>query len=224
MKTIQADALSVLPLGRQGEHLARRIVFDLSEWVREYGAGTAELIYQRPGDASPYPLAVLREGNALIWTPTATDTAVCGGYGKCELRYFVADAVVKSEIRRTWVDRSMDADVGAAPPEGEKSWVDLVLEAGTAARDAAARAEAAAVHQPYPNPETATWWVWDAAQAAYTDSGEPTRSTTHGELALRDAEDQHPIRAITDLSRELNACVKTGNVITALDITKMMGE
>lgn len=30
MKTIEAKTLSVLPLGRQGENLARQIIFDVS--------------------------------------------------------------------------------------------------------------------------------------------------------------------------------------------------
>ena len=224
MTIVYANDLRTLPLGKQGERFARKIVFDLSDWVREYGAGTAELIYQRPGDAMPYPVAVSEEEDGLVWVVSFADTEKAGDYGKCEMRYYVDDTVVKSEIWRTWVDSAMGGEMPSVPPEGEKSWVDIVLEAGTAARDAAARAEAAAIHQPYPNPETATWWVWDAAQAAYTDSGEPTRSTDHSELTGRDTEDQHPIRSITDLSKELDACIKKSNVITALDITKMMGE
>ena len=40
---------------------------------------------------------------------------------------------------------------------------------------AAARAESAAVHQPYPSPETETWWVWDAEAGAYVDTKEPSQ-------------------------------------------------
>lgn len=36
---------------------------------------------------------------------------------------------------------------------------------------AADRAENAAIHQPYPDETTGTWWVWDMDAGAYTDSG-----------------------------------------------------
>ena len=39
-------------------------------------------------------------------------------------------------------------------------------------REAANRAELAAIHQPYPNAETGTWWAWDAEMGAYVDTGE----------------------------------------------------
>lgn len=38
--------------------------------------------------------------------------------------------------------------------------------------DAADRAEAAAIHQPYPNQETGTWWVWDVDRGEYKDTGQ----------------------------------------------------
>lgn len=76
MNQIKASGKSILGLGRQGENLARQVVFDLSAWEAEYGPGTAELIHQRPGDTSPYPVAAVREGSTLVWTLTATDTAV----------------------------------------------------------------------------------------------------------------------------------------------------
>lgn len=219
-----SNALSVLPLGKQGEHLARQILFDLSEWVHEYGTGTAELIYQRPGDEVPYPIAIVQEGDTLIWTLTATDTDKSGAYGKCEMRYSVGDTVAKSKVWRTWVDASMNTDVGEVPPESEKAWVEQVLAAGTDAKNAALRAEAAAIHPPYPNSNTSTWWVWNAEKGTYMDSGQPTCVADHRKLTNRDAEEQHPIQAITNLDKELSARVKTANVITAMDIITMMGE
>ena len=46
MKQIYANNLTTLSLGRQGENLARQVVFDLSAWEAEYGPGTVELIHQ----------------------------------------------------------------------------------------------------------------------------------------------------------------------------------
>ena len=144
MITVKANDISILSLGRQGENLARQVVFDLSAWVEEYGPGVVELIAQRPGDDAPYPVAVRRDGESMLWDLTAADTAVADGYGRCELRWYVDDILAKSKIGRTWVEPTMDTPSETAPPEPEKGWVDKVLEAGTSAKEAAERAEEAA--------------------------------------------------------------------------------
>lgn len=144
MKQIQANQLGVLPLGRQGENLARQVVFDLSAFAAEYGPGTAELIYQRPVDAAPYPVAAVRDGDTLVWTLTATDTDFPSDYGHCELRYYVSETLVKSKTWRTWVEPAMDTPSETAPPEPEQGWVNKVLAAGSSAKEAAERAEEAA--------------------------------------------------------------------------------
>ena len=41
----------------------------------------------------------------------------------------------------------------------------------TQAQNAAERAEAAAINQPYPNQVTGTWWVWNPEAGEYVDSG-----------------------------------------------------
>lgn len=146
MKTIDATNLSSITLGRQGENLAREVVFDLSEWIEKYGPGVAELIYQRPGDTAPYPVAAVREGDTLLWTPTATDTAqestVSTGSGHCELHWYVGDLLAKSQVWRVWVDEAMDTPSETAPPEPEKGWVDQVVAVGVAAKASADAAKA----------------------------------------------------------------------------------
>ena len=225
MKQIQANSLTALPLGRQGENLARQIVFDIREWESLYGPGAAELVCQRPDDPVPYPVAVKREGSLVLWNITARDTARTGGYGRCELRYLVGEVVAKSRVWKTWAEPAMEP-AGEAPPEPQQSWVDQVLEAGAQAVRAAERAELSAVRQPYPNGGTETWWVWDPDAGAYRDSGQPSvgEVSAHSRLTGRDAENQHPISAITQLANELNSRLTTSSTITALDIIKMMEE
>lgn len=193
MKQIQANSKNTLVLGRQGENLARQVVFDLSDWMSEYGQGLAELIAQRPGDTAPYPAAAVQEGRTLVWTLTAADVERPRG-GCCELRYYVGEALVKSRIWQTYVEPAMDTPAGEAPPVPEQAWFEQVLTAGDgakasaeAAADAQAkaenarqsaenardRAETAAIRQPYPSAGTGTWWVWDADTASYADSGAP---------------------------------------------------
>ena len=41
---------SILPLGKQGENLAKQIQFDLSRWISNFGPGTVQLLHQRSGD------------------------------------------------------------------------------------------------------------------------------------------------------------------------------
>lgn len=147
MKKIYANNLTTLSLGRQGENLARQVVFDIRDLESLYGSGTVEVIHQRPGDAQPYPLAVQRDGTLVTWDVTATDTDMSAAtanerYGKCELRYYAGETLAKSQIWRTWVESAMDTPSETAPPEPEQGWVDQVLDAKQTAEKAAVDAKA----------------------------------------------------------------------------------
>ena len=144
MEQVKVNTLSTIPLGRQGENLARQILFDVSGWESEYGPGSVELIAQRPGDETPYPVVTTRGGDSVVWSVTAADTLYPGDSGRCELRYYVGETLAKSRIWGTYVARAMGTPSETTPPEPEKGWVDKVLEAGTSAKEAAERAEEAA--------------------------------------------------------------------------------
>lgn len=58
-----------------------------------------------------------------------------------------------------------------------EQFVAQTAENRKAAEEAATRAENAAIHQPYPNSETGTWWVWDAGTGQYEDTGESYETT-----------------------------------------------
>lgn len=159
-----------LHIGRQGENLVRQILFDVSDWERELGMGTVELIFRRRSREDPYPVPVTREGNTVFWTITARETEHPYREGQCELRYYVGDSLAKSRIWTTYVEPSMTTPAGE-PPAQEQGWFDQVIAAGAEAKAAADRAETAAIRQPYPNAQTGTWWVWDADSGEYKDSG-----------------------------------------------------
>lgn len=169
MLIVHAKRGDVISLGREGENLARQVVFDIYEWQEIYGDGTVQLLAQRMGDAAPYPCAIEMDGNHAVWTITSADTARPGKYGKCELSYFVGETLVKSE---TFVTIVLDAlgEPTEEPPEPYQAWVDKVLAAGTDAEAAADRAETASVRQPTIG-ENGNWWVWDAAAGEYVDTG-----------------------------------------------------
>ena len=162
-----------LPLGREGEQNARQICFDIAAlgWRELYGEeGSVQLIARRSTDTEPYPVAVTMEGDKALWTVSGADTAV-PGHGKAELRYLLGDTVAKSITWSTFVSDAL-GEPAEEPPEAQQGWVDKVLQAGADAENAAQRAEAAASHQPIPNADTGTWWVWDAETGAYVDTGE----------------------------------------------------
>lgn len=125
MEVYRVKTGSILPLGKQGENLVRRIQFDLSRWISTFGPGTVQLLHQRSGDEAPYPVAVEKDGTQAIWTVTSADTAAAGT-GRAELQYYVGDALAKSE---TWMTKIMPAlgDAIETPPEAQQGWVDQVL-------------------------------------------------------------------------------------------------
>ncbi|MCD8145002.1 MAG: metallophosphoesterase [Oscillospiraceae bacterium] len=116
---------SVIPLGKQGENQARQIVFDISGWVSEYGAGTAELLLQRSGDTSPWPVVIDQTEEAVTWVVDSTATANAGR-GQCELLYLVDEVVVKSYTWDIRVIASLEnPDSAPSPTTG---WVAALLE------------------------------------------------------------------------------------------------
>lgn len=144
MIQILAANETTLRLGRQGEHLARQVVFDLSGWIDTYGDGVPELICLRPGDDAPHPVAYDRDGSTLVWTVTSAYTVSVDAYGQCELRWYVNEVIVKSRTWRTWVEPAMDTPTGDIPPDPQQGWVEQVLAAGAAANASAERAKSAA--------------------------------------------------------------------------------
>lgn len=142
MEQVKANTLSTIPLGRQGENLARQILFDVSGWESEYGPGSVELIAQRPGDETPYPVVTARDGDSVVWSVTAADTLYPGDSGRCELRYYVGETLAKSRIWGTYVARAMDTPSETAPPEPEQGWVDQIISVGAAAKASADAAKA----------------------------------------------------------------------------------
>lgn len=129
-----------MEIGRRGEHNARQVSFDLRDWMAHYGAeGRAELIFQRPGDSAPYPVAIAREGSSAVWTITATDTEKAGS-GRAELRYYMGDTLAKSAASSITVSDAME-EPGKIPDPPGQSWLDQALDAARRAEHAADRAE-----------------------------------------------------------------------------------
>lgn len=112
-------------IGKQGEHEARVVEFDLSEYRKAFGEGRAELLHRRVGDEAAYPVPTAMEGDKLLWVVSATDTARAGT-GEVELRFYAGETLAKSRTWSTRVRKSLS--VGAEPPEEAKSWFDTLAE------------------------------------------------------------------------------------------------
>lgn len=114
-----------LLLGRAGEHLAREIVFDCSDFLRRYGEGSAQLLHQRRGDSVPYLATIHSQGQELHWPVTDDDTAR-PGYGRAELRWYVGETLVKSRMFRTVVRPALGQPENLSPEE--KSELELLAQ------------------------------------------------------------------------------------------------
>ena len=171
MRTLIVRDAMRIPIGRQGENEAQRVVWPdiVTGWAKLYGDGVFSLAVKRKGDAAPYPVTVTTEDGALVWVPTNADTAVAGS-GSCELSYTVDDVLAKSQPWSTEVYPSLTGEGETDPPEPYQSWVDAVLKAGAAA-------EAAASKPAYIG-DNGNWYTWDVAAQQYADSGTPAQGPT----------------------------------------------
>lgn len=167
MREVHATLGKDIRLGRRGESHARCVMFDVSEWQSLYGEGAVHLLHQRNGDESPYPCQISVDGGCVCWVVTGADVAVAGK-GRAELQYHVGDTCVKSDIYNTNTVRSM-SDAGEVPPEPQQGWVAQVLDAADGVAQNAQRAQEAVEH--YPTVQDGTWWVWDAAEEDFVDTG-----------------------------------------------------
>ena len=142
MREILAREAQEIELGKRGENLACRVVFDISTWRKEYGEGVVQLIHQRNGDKTPYPCVVEADGGNAYWNITSADVDVAGR-GHCELQYWVDEAIVKSATYITRTARSM-SPASDTVPDPQQAWMDKMLWYATeteAAATVAANAE-----------------------------------------------------------------------------------
>lgn len=167
MRHITANTGRTIPLGRRGENHATEVSFDVSAWLKDYPNGEIRLIAQRAGDAYPYPIDCVRQGDTVVWTVSNADSGV-EGFGVCELQLLSGNTLVKSRPYATYVATTLD-DPGEAP-EPMEGYLQRIQEIG-------ARVEAASQHTPQVG-ENGNWWLWDAENEQYVDSGVSSRGDT----------------------------------------------
>ena len=157
-----------LTIGQSGENQFRPVSIDWSSWKEDYPDGSVSIILSRP-DGQCYPAVVNITESPYVWTPDNVDTGV-SGRGKMEIRLDDNGTVGKTLTFDIIVNTSLSA--GAAP-DPAPSWYDEAKEARDEAVEAAVQAEAAVAHYPYIDPDTGTWWAWDATNEEMVDTEIP---------------------------------------------------
>lgn len=125
MITVRADPTRAIKLGRQGENLAVQVLFDLSNFAKNYPGGTATLLVRRRRDTEAYPVTLQIDGATACWPVSNIDTDQ-QGLGNCELQWRVGETLAKSVLYVTWVDTALEA--GESPPDApSKRWFDSII-------------------------------------------------------------------------------------------------
>lgn len=112
-------------IGKAGENNATKVLFDIGDWIAEYGEGKVELLISLNG--TTYPREITQTGSLVTWLVNSSDTARSGA-GRCELTYRVNDIIVKSEAYQLYVVGSL-GEGEDLPPPAYKSWVNEILQA-----------------------------------------------------------------------------------------------
>ena len=131
-----------LPIGRLGENLVRRVMFDLSELRTAYGDGEWSVVAKRPYDDFPYIASnVTSELNKAIWNITEEDVGAFG-QGLVELRYYPDsedNTIYKTKMWITCIEDSLGQNLGTAAPYDDI--IDDVINEANRAESAADEAE-----------------------------------------------------------------------------------
>ena len=201
MRKIAVIGNETIHIGRRGENQAIQIVWTniLENWRTMYGEGVVQLAVRRPKDTAPYPVACEVSGNDVMWTIQAADTAQ-SGVGECELSYIVDAVLVKSQTWNTMIARSLTGAGTVEPPsEPAKTWFTKIqTEIG--------------------NLEDLETGDKSNLVAAINEVAQSVGTSDHTKLENRDADDQHPMSAITGLTDALAGKQPTGNYLTRDDL------
>nr|DAM33515.1 MAG TPA: nucleoid-associated protein [Caudoviricetes sp.] len=143
-KQVVPDRRGLVEIGKIKENLVTEVAFDCADLGD--GSGAYAVVFQRPKDAAPYPVAFRAEWPNIIWVVQAADTAK-PGTGKVEVRWFGnGDQVGKSKTYMVRVNDGLPD-----PTEAPQEWAGYIGQvaqnakrAETAAGNAAGSAQAAA--------------------------------------------------------------------------------
>lgn len=136
MIEIKAVPGKLIMLGKQGENLAREVIFDVSGVRAEFGDGTFRLSAKRPGESDAYPATVTETGDTVVWALTGADTQNAGR-GQCELAYYAGETRLKTWTYDTAIAKSLTGSPKTDPYDEFLDEVNrLAAEAAISQREA----------------------------------------------------------------------------------------
>lgn len=143
-KQVVPDRRGLVEIGKIKENLVTEVAFDCADLGD--GSGAYAVVFQRPKDAAPYPVAFRAEWPSIVWVVQAADTAK-PGTGKVEIRWYGdGDQVGKSKTYMVRITDGLPDPTEA--PEAWEGYIGQVAQnakrAETAADSAAGSAQAAA--------------------------------------------------------------------------------
>ena len=143
-KQVVPDRRGLVEIGKIKENLVTEVAFDCADLGD--GSGAYAVVFQRPKDAAPYPVAFRAEWPTIVWIVHDADTAK-PGTGKVEIRWFGNRKEVGKS--KTYMVRINDGLPD--PTEAPQEWAGYIGQvaqnakrAETAAGNAAGSAQAAA--------------------------------------------------------------------------------
>lgn len=141
-ETLPVNALDVVKLGRQGEHLTQQVLIDCTAWLDKLPGCTLLIAAIRPTESAVYLPTVSVADGVITWDIQEQDTAK-GGWGRGEVRAMKDGKIKKSAVFRTRVEPSLEGSgsAPATPPD----WVQEILDSVAAAQAAAEQAAASAI-------------------------------------------------------------------------------
>ena len=137
-KQIVPDRRGLVEIGKIKENLVTEVAFDCADLGD--GSGAYAVVFQRPKDAAPYPVAFRAEWPSIVWVVQAADTAK-PGTGKVEIRWYGdGDQVGKSKTYMVRVTDGLPDPTEA--PEAWEGFMGQVARNAQAAQTAAGEAKA----------------------------------------------------------------------------------
>lgn len=129
-------------IGFVGENNARRAVIPAGEYWHMWPDAVCQLAYCRPGEATPYLVAVERVGDDVVWTASDTDVQIPGN-GWAQLIFSVPERGIIGKSRLLPVSIGRSLGTPGEVPEGMRIYADEIAESASRAEIAQEAAEAA---------------------------------------------------------------------------------
>lgn len=121
------DATKRLSIGRVGENLVKKIVFDMRDWMRDLPDAVYTLRYVRPTETTMYQprIGVDRDARTLTWYVDAADTGI-DGIAICEVMALdkVTKQCRKSHTIMVVIEQAMSWINSPEVPDPLKGWAE----------------------------------------------------------------------------------------------------